>query len=176
MGYMALYNDVLNISIGGATIDIFNDVGTTEPVGYIKDGITITPSFEIYKIGGIEGLPVTVKANRTKTEYSLKTTLMEPTLHNLRKAWDITSAAASPFKIDAPAACKERKVVVGSLGPKVAGGATGVWTWTFTRCIVESPEAMKISDAEETKLPVSFLCMYDSGASVLAVGTIAVAA
>jgi hypothetical protein len=174
---MALMYDTGNISIGGATIDISAVGGTyTQNVGYIKDGITITPSFEVYEVGGIEGLPVTVKVNRTKTQYTLKTTLMEPTLGNVAKVWDITSSPTSPMKIDAPAACAERKVKVTSNGPASAGGSQKVWTWEFTRCVVQSPEALKIGDAEESKLPVSFICLYDTAGAANAVGTITIAA
>jgi hypothetical protein len=170
--------DTGNICIGGATIDISSSAGSyTGNVGYIKDGITITPSFEIYEVKGIEGLPITVKTNRTGITYSIKTTLMEPTLGNLAKVWDIQSAAtpATPLKIDAPTTCAERKIKVTMLGTSAIGGLPlKVWTWDFPRCVVQSPEAMKIADAEETKLPVSFLCMYDTASS--AVGTITVTA
>lgn len=153
-----------NICIGGATLQIDSDAGTLEDVGYIKDGVTIVPAFETFRVEGIEGLPVAVSARRTKTEYTVRSTLVEPTLENIRKAWDIQSTitGASPrvLKIDAPAKPKEREIQITGIAP--GGTGTYVRTILMRRCVVESPQEMKFTDYEETKLPVTFVCLYSS--------------
>lgn len=153
-----------NICIGGATLQIANDAGTLEDVGYIKDGVTIAPAFEGFKVENIEGMTGIAAMRRTKTEYTVRSTLVEPTLENIRKAWSITAAEGgsnpATLKIDAVAQPIERKIQITGIAP--GGTGTYVRTILMRRCVVESPGELKFTDFEETKLPVTFVCLYDS--------------
>lgn len=164
-----------NIVIGGAILKVANNAspGVPTDVGFIKDGIVITPNFEMFRVDGAEGYPAVLAMRRTKTEYTVKSTLMEPTLINIQKAWDTylagVSDPTSPLNLTASSNVKERKIEI-TANKNLAGGTR---TITFWRTIVESGGEYKVTDYEASLLPVTFVCMYDSGATPAGIGTIA---
>jgi hypothetical protein len=164
-----------NLCLGGAVLKIANNAspGVPADVGLIKDGIVITPNFEVYRVEGAEGTPGVLAMRRTKTEYTVKSTIMEPTIINIQKAWDCYLAGvgdpATPLNLTASGIVKERKIEI-TANKNLAGGTR---TFTFWRCVVETPGEYKVTDYEASLLPVTFVCMYDSGASPAGVGTIA---
>jgi hypothetical protein len=168
-------NIVIGAPTGQAILSIANNAspGVVTDVGFCKDGVTITPNFETYRVEGAEGYPAVLAMRRTKTEYTVKSTLMEPTLTNIQKAWDTylagVSDPTSPLNLTATSTVKERKIQILS-NKNLAGGTR---TITFWRAVVESPGECKVSDYEASFLPVTFVCMLDTTASPIGVGTIA---
>lgn len=164
-----------NLVIGGAVLQVTNNAspGVLTDVGFVKDGIVITPAFETYRVEGAEGTPGVLAMRRTKTEYTVKTTIMEPTLANIHRAWDTyisgTTEPSSPLNLTASATVKERKIAITS-NKNLAGGTR---TITFWRTVVESAGDLKVTDYEGCFLPMTVVCLYDSSATPAGIGTIA---
>ena len=147
-----------NVVIGGATVTIGSDLG------YIKDGITINPTAEHYFVEDVEGYPGRHAAKRIRENYAISFTLIEPTQANIKIGWDVTNAPAGtdPITLEFGSDSvtpQERVLVVTGVVPGVGGF---VRTVQFDRAIIEDPGEMKITDFEESKLPVTMTCLYDS--------------
>jgi len=145
-----------NIVFGGVAVTIGSDLG------YIKDGVTITPSFEIYKPSGIEGLMTAPKSRRISEEYTVTFNLIEPTLANIRLWIDstntITAGPPATLEVGADSATpNEQVLVVTSIEP----GGTDVRTITFHKVVAEGAGEWKLTDFEEGTLPCSFVTLYD---------------
>lgn len=146
-----------NIVFGGVTVVIGADVG------YVKDGVEITKSEEIYKPSGIEGLLTAPVARRTSEEWTCSFTMIEPTLANFRLAWDVAAATAGTGTITLDvggdtATPTNRVLVVTSIEP----GGTDVRTVTFGRVVSENPGATKFTQFEETAIPCVFVTLWDT--------------
>lgn len=150
-----------NIVAGGASVLIGTDLG------YIKDGITITPTRELLLPENVETLFAPPKAFLTKETYGFTFTLVEPTEANIIFWLDVGNAIAP----GPPAILKvghgpggdltqptERVLVVTGIVP----GGTFVRTITCNRAVADAPGEMKITQFEETALPCSFTIIWDS--------------
>ena len=85
--------DRTNIVVGGATVLIGSDLG------FITEGIKLTPTREMFTPEGIESLYGPIKKWLTKEEYAFAFTLMEPINANIKIWLDSTNAeAAGPPK------------------------------------------------------------------------------
>jgi hypothetical protein len=153
---MAAFDDA-NLIITAASIYIGGDLG------YIKDGVHIAPSIELYTIEGIEGRLTSPVARRTKESYVISTTLLECTYANWRIAWDVTNAAAGTVTNFGGDSFKpnERTVLTYSTVP----GGVLLRTWTFTKCVVSSVGEHVLSQFGEIGFPVSFMALYDTATS-----------
>lgn len=138
-------------------------------LGYIKDGVTITPSFEIYKPSGIEGLLTAPKSRRIAEEYTIAFNLIEPTLANIRLWIDSTNTASTglpPLTLQVggdSATPNERVLVVTSIEP----GGTDVRTITFHKAVAEGAGEWKVTDFEEGTLPCSYVTLWDTATAEL---------
>lgn len=150
--------DPLNIVFGNATVDIGGDLG------YIKDGITIAKSEEIYRPSGIEGILTSPVARRVSEEYTFTFTLIEPTLSNIRMVWDVTNAIAGagpPDTLDVggdSAVVNIRTLTVTGIVP---GGVTTRTIKTET-AIAMGPGEHKITQFEEAALPATFVTLWNN--------------
>ena len=149
---------VANIVAGGASVFIVADLGA------VKDGITITVAIEHYKVEGIEGLLTAPKAWRTKEEYTIAFTLVEPTRDNIRLAWDVTnteSAGPDPITLafgGDSATPNSRVLKVFGIVP----GAAFVRTITFDNTIASAPGETKLTQFQEQSLPCTFVTLWDA--------------
>ena len=155
--------DVDNIMIGGATVAIGGDLG------FIRDGVTISPNAEHYFVEQIEGFPGRHKARRTSETYEIAFTLEEPTLQNTRIGWDITNATsgADPILLNFGSDSvkpQERLIAIGGLAPGASEFTRGIF---LPRCIASSPGEFKITDFEESKLPCVFTAEYQTSTSLV---------
>ena len=150
---MAAFDDA-NLIITAASITIGSDLG------YIKDGVHITPSVELYTIEGIEGRLTSPVARRTKESYVISTTLLECTYANWRIAWDVTNAVAGTVTKFGGDSFKpnERLVLTYSTVP----GGVLLRTWTFRKCVVNSVGEHVLSQFGEIAFPVSFTALYNT--------------
>lgn len=149
-----------NIVFGGVTVVISADLG------YVKDGVTIAKSEEIYRPSGIETLLTSPVARRVSEEYTITFTLMEPTLENLKLAWDETAAivGAAPRTINVGgtgATPTESVLVVTGIEP----GGTDIRSITFDKAIAMGPGEHKITQFEEAAFPCTFVTLFKTTAT-----------
>jgi hypothetical protein len=144
-----------NIVQGGATVTISSDLG------FISDGVTITPSFEM-SYGKVEGINAHLTARRPLTNYEVAFTLMEMTLANFIKAWDIKNSVVG----SAPATLEfggenfkptENVLVVYGYTPGATSYARSV---TFQRAVVSSPGEFATKDSDPSSLAVTLHALY----------------
>lgn len=150
-----------NVVAGGAAIEVAGDLG------YIKDGITITPTRELFMPENVETLYAPPKAFLTKETYGVTFTLVETTLANIKIWLDDTNATsgANPILLlvgHGPSGDEgqptERALVVKALVP---GASLFVRTITFTKAVADAPGELKITQFEEAALPCSFTTIWD---------------
>ena len=149
---------VANIVGGGASVFIGADLGA------VKEGITITVAVEHYKVEGIEGLLTAPKAYRTKEEYTIAFTLVEPTLANVKLAWDVTNAIVTPgppitLEFGGDSATPQSRVL------KVFGIVPGnvfVRTIQFDNVIASAPGETKLTQFQEQSLPCTYVTLWDA--------------
>ena len=152
----------MNIVFGNAAVSIGGDLG------YIKDGIAINKTEELYKPSGIEGILTSPVARRVSEMYSFTFTLIEPTLENIRLAWDVTTAKAGAGPITlavgtSSAAPNARILIVTGIEP----GGTDVRTITADTTIANGPGEYKITQFEEGALPCVFETLLDTAKTQL---------
>lgn len=149
-----------NIVAGGASVTIGADLG------YIKDGITLTPTHEKLFIENIETLYSSPRAFWTKEEYTFAFMLVETTQANLKIWLDCTNSATPPAGLDVghgpsgdTGQPTERELVVTGLVP---GADLFVRTITGSKVVSDSPGEFKITQFEEAAFPVSFRTLWDN--------------
>ena len=146
--------DSLNYAVGGATVTIGSDLG------YIKDGVTVTPSVELYTIEGVEQLLTPAEAYRVSEGWEISFTLCEPTMANLQIAVDCDNTpAAGVVDIGDNQFTPTKRVIV--MTGIVPGGDAYVRTWQFDACVVSGPAEIKFTKGQETNLAVTFMALYD---------------
>ena len=146
-----------NIVFGGAAITIGSDIG------YIKDGVAISWSIDLYQVEGIEGLLTSPVARRTKEQPTITFTTIEPTLENMKLVWDITNATSGtgPTTLEFggdSATPQERVIVVSGIVP---GGVT-VRSIQFDVCVVSAPGEMTITQFGEVAVQSAFVALWDT--------------
>ena len=147
-----------NIVFGGATVTIGSDVG------YIKDGVAISWSIDLYQVEGIEGLLTSPVARRTKEQPTIAFTVIEPTLANMSLAWDITNTTTGtdPITLDFGGdsyAPNERAIVITGVVP---GAGAYTRTITFSVCVLSAPGEMTITQYGEVSIQSSYIALYDA--------------
>jgi len=146
----------LNIVQGGASITVGSDLG------YIRDGVTLVVNAEPYYTS-VEGINCHIHARMPQQNYEVRTTLMEPTLANLKIAfdWQTASATAASAAINEFGGDNfkptERDV-------KIYGYVPGASAYTryfqLFRAIAVGGGEVKSAHDEETRLPVVFHGLY----------------
>lgn len=146
-----------NIVFGGAAVTIGTDVG------YIKDGVAISWSVDLYQVEGIEGLLTSPVARRTKEQPTIAFTTIEPTLANMKLAWDITNSTSGTDPITLEfggdsAIPQERVIVVTGIVP----GDVFVRSIQFDVCVLSAPGEMTITQYGEVAVQSSYVALYDT--------------
>jgi len=145
-----------NFVLGGAKIVVGTDLGA------LVDGTSIIPTVEILTFDIEQELSVS-RAWRISEKITIDFTLAEPTLENVKIAWDILQAivpgpprtlSISPGQL----LPQERVVAMSSFEPGVASDARTV---TFHKAIVETMGPLKFTKRELATLKVGMFCMYD---------------
>lgn len=138
----------LNVIANSATMSIN---GTD--VGYTKDGIAIRMAREYLEITP-DQVNGPVKVSKTMEQMFVKTTLLEPTLANLRWAWD-QSAESQIGNSDS---------VVNEVAIVVSGDAPngGTRTFTLSRCVPQGDAELNYGRETEVGLEVEFQALKDS--------------
>lgn len=144
-----------NIVQGGASVLITSDLG------YISDGVSIAPSFEM-SYGKAEGVNAHLTARRTLANYDVSFTLLEMTLENFIIAWNVKNAKVT----GPPATLKfggenfvptENTLVVYGYTP---GATSYARTVTFYRAVVSSPGEFATKDSDPSSLAVTMHGLY----------------
>lgn len=151
---------VNNLVAGGATVTIGSDLGA------IKDGITVTPTREVLTID-LEQEMTPSKAWNMAEKYTVEFTLCEPTLANIKIAWDCdnTVTVGPPATLnfgDHQFTPQTRVLVITGNRP---GATVAARTLTFNNAIMETPAPLVFSKRQESNLKVGFMCLYDSSTS-----------
>jgi len=157
--------------VGNATVLIGSDLG-----GVIAGGITITPTFTTYS-PDIEQELYESRFYFLKKKFTCKFALAEPTLENLKLAWDLSGAiGAGPPRVlsfgQAVAANEgdfvpsDRVLVVTSYTPQAV---LATRTVTFNKAYLETPGATVFSKTAITALDCTFNCAYDSSSTKVGV-------
>ena len=158
----------LNIVSGGAAVAIGADLG------YIQDGITITPQRELLLPDNIETLKSPPVSFLTKENYGITFTLVETTRDNLKIWIDSTNveSGTDPKLLNighGPSGDvgepTERLLVVKSLVPGVKPAR--IRTITFARAVADAPGEYKTTQFAIHAFPCSFTCIWDPTASRL---------
>ena len=148
-----------NIVFGGATVTIGSDIG------YIKDGVAISWSIDLYQVEGIEGLLTSPVARRTKEQPTVAFTTIEPTLANMKLVWDITHATAGgapapvTLKFGGDSSTPQSRVIVVT---GVVPGGVFVRSIQFDVCVLSAPGEMTITQYGEVSVQSSYVALYDT--------------
>lgn len=160
--------NIANIIAGGAKVVIGSDLGA------IKDGVTVTPTVELLTVD-LEQELTPSKAWPTSRRWTIEFTLCEPTLANIKIAWDVVRAVggAGPFTLDIGSAeaatdivLTPRAIILSSIVP----GNVFIRTVFYHACIIETPAPMVFSKRQETNLKQTFTALYDYSQSPDRVG------
>jgi len=151
-----------NLVVGNATVFIGSDLGA------IKDGITITPTFTVFNVD-IEQESFPSRYWYTDKKFTIEFTLCEPTLENIKLAWDMAGAitAGPPRLLDIGTSAgtdfvpNARVIVVTSFTPS-ATGLLPVRTVTFHKCLLETPGATTFTKRAEVSLKTTWNCALDT--------------
>jgi hypothetical protein len=155
-----------NIVQGGASITIGSDLG------YIQGGVTLITNADMY-YATVEGINTDLHARNTKQTYEIRTTLVEPTMANLKIAldWSTASATASGGNINKFGGGNfkptERDVVIYGYVP-----GSGMYARNIE--IYRGGE-ITMANAEETRIPIVIHGLYTPSASAVGCLTDAIA-
>jgi hypothetical protein len=154
-----------NLIVGNAKITV-----DAVDVGAIKEGITITPQFETFTVD-IEQELMPSRFWYVGKKYSVEFTMCEPTLANMKIAWDnpntATGTSPSPKTlafgtVNAADFVPTNRVITAT--SFVPGGSL-VRTVTFYKCILEGPGSTTFSKRQEVNMKCTFNCAYDDSSS-----------
>lgn len=147
--------DANNIIIGAAEIAID---GTD--VGFTKGGCTVRYAQEQVEVEADQAVGVVRKARKLERMY-VKTTLLEVTLQQIRKAFMQPAAnlSGSTLTLGYNNSCWVDEVALVLVG--VAPGC-GVRTFTFGKCVTFGEREYNMKRDEETAFEVEFECLKDS--------------
>ena len=152
-----------NITVGGATVNLNVAGGGAADVGYIKDGVTLTPTVELFTVDGIEQLLTAAAAWRVSEAFEVSFTMVEPTRDLIKAAWDCDNAVAGvgPWTLDFGDNQFTPQATVIVITGKTCGATQYVRTITLDKCVLSGPAPIKFSKGEETNLTVTYMCLYD---------------
>lgn len=143
------------ILVGAAVVSI---EGTD--VGYTKGGTTIRYEPEYIDVMADQAVGVVRKARSLERLY-IVTTLLEMTLHNLRRAFMLPAAslATSTLTLGYNDACWVDDVILTIVGK---GPVCGTRTYTFDRCVTFGTREISMKREEEQAFEISFEALKDS--------------
>lgn len=152
-----------NLVVGNATVLIGSDLGA------IKEGITITPTYTVFNVD-IEQEAFPSRYWYTDKKFTIEFTLCEPTLENIKIAWDMagTITGANPRLLDIGTSAgtdfvpTSRVVVVTSFTPGGAGGTLFTRTVTFHKALLETPGATTFTKRSEVSMKTTWNCTLDT--------------
>jgi len=158
-----------NITVGGASVTVGSSMG------YIKDGVTLTPTLELFTVDGIEQLLTPSRAWRVSEQFECQFTTVEPTQANIKIALDCDNTwtgtpPALKFGDNQFSPANDTAYVVVMTG-YTAAATQYVRTITLHRCFLSTPAPIKFTKGQETNLAMTFLCCYEEDTDVC-VGTI----
>ena len=113
--------------------------------------------------GKVEGINADIVARRPKVSYKVQTTMVEPTMANLKIAndWQNTEGILDPVTLDFGGEnfipTEEAVIIYGY----VPGGDLYTRMFTFSRAVVEPGGEMKHTDEEWTKVAIVFKGLWD---------------
>jgi hypothetical protein len=160
-----------NIVQGGASITIGSDLG------YIQGGVTLITNADMY-YATVEGINTDLHARNTKQTYEIRTTLVEPTMANLKIAldWSTASATASGGNINKFGGGNfkptERDVVIYGYVPGSGMYARNIEIY---RGVAVPGGEITMANAEETRIPIVIHGLYTPSASAVGCLTDAIA-
>lgn len=144
-----------NIIIGSATIS----VGGSD-MGYTKDGVTVRYAREYVRVMADQAVGV-VKVGRASEEMHVETSLLEMSLSNLRKIWDLPAGhlVGSTLTLGYNNSCdvNEHQIILVGLSPDC-----NTRTFTLYKCISVGEGEYAMKRDEETAVAVDFECLKDS--------------
>jgi hypothetical protein len=151
-----------NLVVGNLTVVIGTDVGA------LKDGATVTPTYTVFNVD-IEQETFPSRFWYTDKKFALEFTMCEPTLENIKIAWDLIGAitAGPPRLLDIGTSAgvdfvpTARVIVLTSFTPS-ATGLLPIRTWNFHKCLLETPGASTITKRQETSLKTTWNCALDT--------------
>ncbi len=162
--------DINKIPVGHAVVSIGDWVtnagaGTLTDVGSVKGGVSLTPSYEHFKLTSDQ----TFGPHRSKAhsgEWQLKVPMQESDLVKLRRLLRQPSAnltGADPNRtlaVDGPA---EQYLQIQLVTTAIAGatGTFGTRTITLWRCSIENLDEIAFKKESEQMVPVTFLVCED---------------
>ena len=167
-----------SLVVGNATVTITRPTsggGTgiaTDCGGLLAgDGVTITPTFTTYS-PDIEQEQNASRIWYQNKKYQLQFTMCEPTLENIKNAWDcINAITAGPPRLmsfgsassaeSIPTACV---ILVTMFTPNPTSGSPSR-SITFFKAYLDSPGAMKITKSAISTLPQTWTCAFDTTAA-----------
>jgi hypothetical protein len=164
-----------NIVQGGASITVGSDLG------YIQGGVTLIVNSDMY-YAGVEGINTDLHCRVPKKTYEIRTTLVEPTMANLKIAFDWTKASATAaggntqeFGTQGASGDfkpTDRTVVIYGYVP---GSAGYVRNFQIDRAVAVPGGEVTMANAEETRVPVVFHALYYPASSRVGIMTDAIA-
>jgi len=146
-----------NLRMGAATSLLLHS--TT--LGYIKDGVTITPTFDIYTAGeSVEQLTGPVKAHRPSETIEISFTSIEPK-HNTDFG-DMFDSDNVPGGVPVVSNWGDNQYTPQSgLFVMIASGPNGAsWTWNFADVRISSPPEWTSTKQGEDAWTVTATAMY----------------
>lgn len=146
-----------NIVVGGASI-----IHDSTDLGYIVDGVTLIVESDMW-YGAVEGIPADIVARRTKSSYKFATTLVEPTMANLKIAydWQNTESGDDPIALDFGGENFVPSTASVEIYGYVPGGDLFTRKITLDSAVAESGGELKNTDADMVKIPVTFKGLYN---------------
>jgi hypothetical protein len=150
------------IVVGGA--DLLDGASTDR--GYIKSGVTLKKEQDFYFVEEVEGIPTPPKGFRTRLQYVVNATLIEPTLTYLKWAYDVVATV-----VTGPPATLEfgKKNELGGTERIITlksyeAGSTDVRTVTMDRCLITEVGELKFTQFEEAKVQITARTVYNDTA------------
>lgn len=149
--------DATNIIVGGASMVI-----DSSDIGYIVDGVALLTEADMQYFE-VEGIPTPVAARR-KAKYKAQTTLVEPTMANLKIAndWQNTEGILDPIVLDFGGENFIPTEVEIEIYGYVPGGDLYTRMFTFDSAVAEPGGEVKHTDADMTKVAVTFAALWNA--------------
>ena len=150
-------SDVNNIVQGGASITIGSDLG------YLKDGVTMAVSSDM-SYTRVEGVNANMIARKVNQNYEIRTVLAEPTVANLRLAYDMQNATGT-----ASGGLETQTFGGENFKPsenivQIYGYVPGSGQYTryikFDRGVAIPSDDLTFADADSTGLSIAMACLY----------------
>jgi len=152
-----------NLVVGNATIFVGVDLGA------IKEGITITPTYTVFNVD-IEQESFPSRYWYTDKRFTIEFTLCEPTLENIKIAWDLSGVitGTNPRVLDIGTSAgtdfvpTPRIIIATSFTPGGVGGTLFTRSVTFHKALLETPGATTFTKRAETSMKTTWNCALDT--------------